>query len=77
MKEWGNNGITVVEVDYNYDLHAFDVYNGDIFLGSVYPATIEDMEECIKALDRGEDPVTDGWEDGCGNACLIDGWGNK
>jgi hypothetical protein len=77
MRTWENGEITVSEVDYNYDLHAFDVYVGDRFLGTVYPATIEDMARCIKALDDGEDPVSDGWEDGCGNVCSLDGWGNK
>lgn len=75
MKEWNfENGICVIETDYNYDLHAFDVYNGNVFLGTVYPGTVEDMNSCIKSLDNGEDPITESWEDGCGNNCSLEGW---
>ena len=76
MKEWKfENGIEVYESEHNYDLHCFKVYNNDDLLGIVYPNTIEDMEECIKSLDNGEDPISGGWEDGCGNNCKLDGWG--
>lgn len=75
VREWNfENGISVVEMDYNYDLHSFDVYNGDIFLGTVYPSDIEEMKKCIECLDGGKDPISDFWEDGCGNSCSLEGW---
>ena len=75
-KEWKfENGIRVEEVDCNYDLHNFEVYSGDRYLGDVCPNSIEDMNECIAQLNGGSDPVTDGWEDGFGNQCTLNGWG--
>lgn len=46
-------------------------------LGCICPGAPEDFEECLKALDAGEDPITDGWEDGVGNTCVYDGWGDE
>lgn len=78
MREWKfENGIEVYEVEFDYDLHAFKVYNGDDFLGTVYPSTIADMEECIQNLDEGNDPISTCWEDGNGNTCTLDGWGEE
>lgn len=37
--------------------------------------SIEDMQACIHDLDAGTDPVTGGWEDGNGDTCSLDGWG--
>lgn len=76
MREWKfDNGIEVYESEFDYDLHCLKVYNGEKYLGTVYPACIEDMESCFKDLDAGNDPITSGWEDGCGNSCTFDGWG--
>lgn len=76
MREWEfENGIEVYEKDYNYDLHCLKVYNLNEYLGTIYPNTIEDMELCFKELDAWNDPITSGWEDGCGNFCTLDGWG--
>lgn len=76
MREWNfENGINVEECDYDYGLHCFKVYNGGEYLGTVYPRNIEDMKLCIECLDNGEDPISGGWEDGMGNSCTIDGWG--
>jgi hypothetical protein len=75
MRKWiFENGIEVYESDFDYSLHCFKVYNGDEFLGVVYPDTIESMQSCIDDLNAGIDPISGGWEDGCGNACTIDGW---
>lgn len=71
------DGIEVYESSYDYDLYCFRVYNGDVLLGTIYPDTIENMNCCIKALDDGSNPIADGWEDGLGNACTLDGWGNE
>lgn len=70
-------GHIINEVDYDHDLHAFDVYAGVRLLGSIYPSTIDDADECFEKLDNGEDPVADGWEDGLGNSCSEDGWGMR
>ena len=75
MQEWKfENGIEVYEGEYDYDVHCFKVYKGN-YLGTVYPETVEDMNACIERLDAGFDPISDGWEDGLGNACTLNGWG--
>lgn len=77
MKNWTfDNGIEVYESEFDYDLHCLKVYNGDNYLGTVYPDSIEDMKSCFKDLDAGNDPITGGWEDGMGNSCTLDGWGD-
>lgn len=76
MKEWKfENGIVVLEEDYDCDLHCLKVYNGGDYLGTIYPVSIEDMENCFKRLDSGYDPISDCWEDGLGNICTLAGWG--
>lgn len=76
MKEWTfSNGIEVYEKGYNGNLHCLEVYNGDEYLGTIYPRDIEDMQQCFEILDSGKDPISDGWEDGLGNDCTLDGWG--
>lgn len=35
-----------------------------------------DYLECVKLLNAGHGPISDGWEDGLGNACTMDGWGD-
>lgn len=76
VRQWDfDNGVCVVEMEHNYDLHAFEVYLQDEYLGDIYPDSITDMLECIAALDAGDDPIFCGWEDGCGNSCTADGWG--
>ena len=74
--EWVfENGITVVEKDFDFDLHCFAVYEGEKYLGSIFPATIDDMISCKSDLDEGNEPIDSGWEDGNGNTCSRDGWG--
>lgn len=76
MRTWSfPNGIEVTEQPFDYDLHCLEVYNNGKYLGTVYPGSIEDMQACIHDLDAGTDPVTGGWEDGNGNTCSLDGWG--
>lgn len=76
MREWNfSNGITVEEIEHDYSLHAFEVYHNGKHLGNIYPDTIEDMENCITELDAGHDPISGGWEDGLGNSCSMNGWG--
>lgn len=76
MRTWKfENGITVKEEEFDQDLHIFAVYNGEQFLGRIYPEDIDAMKSCIEDLDAGKDPITEKWEDGCGNGCTLDGWG--
>lgn len=77
MREWKfENGVLVVEESLDYDLHCFKVYNGDIYLGTVYPDSIETMNSMIIDLENGQDPISERWEDGNGNTCTLEGWGN-
>lgn len=68
-RTWIREGYTVEMVDFDHDLKAFEVTQGDK-VQTIYPATIEDMEMIIKDLDAGED--VDGWEDGNGNTITIE-----
>src|SRR5690625_3478785 len=70
LRTWERNGYTVEMVEWDYDLKAFEVIQGEN-TQTIVPATIEDMHEIIEALDNGED--VDGWEDGNGNTITIEG----
>ena len=76
MKEWKfENGIEVYEKEYDYYAPCFEVYNEDEYLGTVYTSSGEDTTECVERLDAGFDPISDNWEDGMGNSCTLNGWG--
>lgn len=76
MKTWETELVTVEEVAFDHDLHAFEVYNKDgELLGGIYPNDIDAMESIIADLDDGSCPIAEGWEDGNGNTCTLDGWG--
>ena len=78
MREWKfENGIEVYEVEFDFDLHAFKVYNEENFLGTVFPDSIENMESMIEELDDGKDLISGHWEDGRGNSCTLYGWGSN
>jgi hypothetical protein len=62
---WEREGYKVVEVDFDGDLHCFEVIQNDEVVSTIYPDTIEQMEEDKKALDNGEG--VEDWEDGRGN----------
>lgn len=68
-------GLKIVEVDYDYDCHAYECYHDDMLIGTVYPADVQACDSCRESLNAGECPVCDGWEDGMGNTCLPGGWG--
>lgn len=76
MRTWTINSITIIEQAHDHDLHSFAVYHGGDYLGTIYPDSVDDMRQCIAALDNGADPIADGWEDGNGNVCTLDGWAN-
>lgn len=69
LRTWERSGYTVEMVDFDYDLKAFEVVQGDK-VQTIYPATIEDMQAIIDDLDAGE--CVDGWEDGLGNTVVIE-----
>lgn len=76
MRTWEfADGTIVEETEFDYDLHILKVYNHGKYLGSIYPADIEDMKKLFDELDSGSNPIEDKWEDGDGNTCNIDGWG--
>lgn len=68
MGTWAfENGVVVREVEFDNDLHEFEITLGDK-RATVTPSDIGDMEACIEALDEGCAPVGYfGWEDGLGN----------
>ena len=52
---------------FDYDLACFGVYNHlNKHVANVYPNSVEDMIEIIKALKSGKCPLCDNWEDGLG-----------
>lgn len=69
MRTWEREGYRVVEVEYNFDLHAFDVIKKEEVVATITPNTIEEMNQIIEDLNGGED--VDGWEDGMGNTISI------
>lgn len=69
MRTWEREGYKVVEVEYNFDLHAFDVIKKEEVVATITPNTIEEMNQIIEDLNGGED--VDGWEDGMGNTISI------
>lgn len=78
LRDWSfENEIEVYEEAYDSDLHCLKVYSGEKFLGTVYPSSIEDMQQLFEELDAGNDPVSSGWEDGLGNTCTLAGWGSE
>lgn len=74
---WVTPLATIVPEEVDHQLCRFNVYlNGDaVYLGSVYPADLVDQEILVKDLNDGSCPLADHWEDGAGNTCGPNGWG--
>ena len=70
MRTWVRNGYKVVEVEFDYDLHQFEVVrdSGEI-IATITPFDLDDQNDIIKALDAGQG--VEGWEDGHGNTITI------
>ena len=70
LRTWERTGYKVKEVEFDHDLHEFVVVrdSGEI-VATITPASLDDQDEIIKALDAGDD--VDGWEDGMGNTVTI------
>lgn len=77
MNKWRTKLVRIEEREFDYDLHVFAVYrNSDnAYLGDISPSNFEDMKEIQINLFQGVCPITNGWEDGMGNTCNINGWG--
>lgn len=60
--------------DTNHHISSWEFDNK--YLAIIYPADMGDYLECVKLLNAGHGPISDGWEDGLGNACTMDGWGD-
>lgn len=69
MKIWTYHNYIVEEKEFDYDLHMFEIIQGEKILATIIPSCIEDMNEIIDALNNGED--VNGWEDGMGNTISI------
>lgn len=70
MRVWKKEGYEVHEVEFDGDLHMFEVVKDGEVIAVFTPNTIEDMEQLIEDLNNSED--VDGWEDGMGNTINID-----
>ena len=70
MKTWIRKGYKVREIEFDYDLHQYQVVrdNGEI-IATITPPDLDNQNEIIKALNAGEDVA--GWEDGHGNTITI------
>lgn len=70
MKVWEREGYTVVEKEFDYDLHQFEIVKGGEVIATIVPTDFDNMRETIDALDGGED--VRGWEDGMGNTITFE-----
>jgi len=70
MRTWKRDGYKVIERPFDFDLHVFEVVldSGEV-VGTITPATLEDMIAIVADLDAGAD--VDGWEDGMGNTIYV------
>lgn len=69
MRTWGREGYNVVEKEFNYDLHQFEIIRNNEVIATITPSCSEDMQQLIMDLDNGED--VNGWEDGMGNDIYV------
>lgn len=65
LRTWERENYTVNEIEFDYDLHEFEVVKDGEVIATITPDTVEDMEDMANALDNGAD--VNGWEDGMGN----------
>jgi len=73
-----HNGISKLEMSRPWgcirmDRNVAECYDlNDDLLGTISL----NSEDCDKLI-AGADPIEDGWEDGCGSSCSLDGWGQE
>ncbi len=77
--EWKcpRSNCTVVLEQALSDPGIFTVWRDEEKIGEIHPDNSEDLQECIEALNMGADPIKDKWEDGLGNTCRYEGWGQE
>lgn len=68
LEKWIKEGYTVEQVEFDGDLKEFKVKQAGV-VQTITPATVEDMEDIIDALNDGE--CVDGWENGMGEVIYI------
>lgn len=61
IKTWNQNGMTIYEVDFDGDRHAFEIYVDGMRVVTIYADSPEQTEDVRAILDAGGD-VRD-WED--------------
>lgn len=69
-KTWEFKNYTVEEVDFDHNLHQFNVVQNDEVKEEINPETLPEQDLIINDLDAGRD--VNGWEDGNGNTISID-----
>lgn len=69
MRTWTREGYEVVEIDFDHDLHQFQVIKGDEVVATITPNDLDTQAQIIADLDAGED--VNGWEDGEGNTISV------
>jgi hypothetical protein len=70
-------GCSSIIIDWDYDLKVIEVFEGEECLGKIFPQSVPDSKSCVKELESGVCPVCEGWGDGLGNICNLDGWGEQ
>src|SRR5690625_190200 len=65
---WKFDGYEVIE---ETDVLRFENLDGDVI------GYVAKDDSVLEALENGDDPIEDGWEDGVGNTLEITGWGNE
>lgn len=69
MRTWERIGYTVEEIEFDHDLHEFNVVQSGEVIATITPADLENMDVIIETLDAGDD--VNGWEDGNGNVVCL------
>ncbi len=69
MKTWERENYEVIEKEFDYDLHQFDIVQNGLAIATITPGSLDEMDSIIKDLDAGAD--VDGWEDGMGNTIRV------
>ncbi len=65
----------IVSFDETEEFKEFEVYFDGKLLGTIVPCDEDMLQSLIGDFDSGHNPVTESWEDGRGNTCSMEGWG--
>lgn len=72
MRTWEIDNLIITSDDRNL---CFNVYAYNKLIGIIYATDRNNFNDCFLYFDVGVNPIKDGWEDGLGNVCTINGWG--